>query len=257
LAGNYRVLLYLDGSRRTSSNSLEFHVTAPRRQFRTLHEGLVGYEAYYQSRPFESCWWARVGGEVTRDPSAFFDLRHTPDVDRLVAAIGLPAERTNDSREIWRRVTTVWGWLRENQLNGRDRNYAAAQRFLADLHRWPALAEVATMYVRFGGIVWGTCMSRAQMFATLLAAVGVPHERFGIAEARWKPEYSQHMYVALFLNQRWFYLDPTYIEDELRSDVPSSVGRGAADYVHPRVWTGLPGTRWTTVPRIGTFSLSE
>lgn len=75
-------------------------------------------------------------------------------------------------------------------------------------------------------------MCRAQTFATLLYRVGIPINRLAIAETRWKPTYSQHMYIVLRLGCRWFYVDPSVNIPELPAE-PNNIGGGTADYIHP------------------------
>lgn len=75
-------------------------------------------------------------------------------------------------------------------------------------------------------------MSRAHILATLLYRVGIPSDRMAIAVTKWKPTYSQHMYIVLKLGCHWYYVDPSVTIPALR-ETPDNVGSGTRDYLHP------------------------
>ena len=217
------------------------------RKEETLYEGIVKYQRT------SSGWWMRCDGKVDDESDYFFPRINTYNskIDSLVTDIlGYRPNRTWKDREVWLRVNQVWKWLQQNQLSPNNPNYAKADRYIESLPSWPSISNIAHMYYKYRGICWGTCMSRAQLFATLLYSVGIPPEKFAITESRWKPEYSQHKYVILHVNQSWFYLDPTYIEQRLTKDAVFSVGHGRADYIHPRSVILLPGSTISGVPLI-------
>jgi hypothetical protein len=61
--------------------------------------------------------------------------------------------------------------------------------------------------------------------------------------AKWKLEYSQHLYVVLRIEDRWIYLDPTCNEGHpALSAAPENVGCNTADYSHPNSINPLPGS---------------
>lgn len=216
------------------------------RSEQTLYQGIV----YYKHTP--QGWWMRCGGTVDNRSDSFFpqiNIRNQ-NVLTLLSAVGCPTNLTWNDTVIWQRVVKVWKWLQSNQLSPGSANYNAAKAYISGLGHWPALFEIAHVYVTYGGIFWGTCMSRAQLFATLLYAVGVPPDKFTIAEAYWKPAYSQHMYVIIYLNNHWYYLDPTYISQNLSITNVASVGSGSADYIHPLKIMLLPGSKLPGVPLV-------
>lgn len=253
--GVYKVLIYYDRSYRTSSNSIDFRVTGAPRYVTTRYEGRVGYEIIYYE---PSCWWKRLDGVVDRNVDAYFPEvdRITPDVDRLIAAIGCPTTRPTNDREMWIRTVKVWEWLQANELKPNDANYSNAENFYGSLGRWPSLADIAAMYSRYGGIYWGTCMSRAQLYATLLYAIGLPSDRLAIAETRTARGPGaggyQHMYVILYIKGHWIYLDPSCINLDLPDfELISSVGCvRSADYSHPCKVKILPGSQLSGVPLV-------
>lgn len=220
-------------------------VRASKRE-QSLYQGTLYY------KPTPEGWWMRSDGTVDNRSDGFFpqiDVTNS-EVSALLSAIGAPTNLTWNDTEIWNRVVKVWQWLQTNQLQPGSANYNAAHTYISGLGHWPALFEIAHMYAAYGGIYWGTCMSRAQLLATLLYAVGIPPDKFAIAEAYWKPEYSQHMYVIIYLNGHWYYLDPTYINQNLSASTITSIGSGSADYVHPLKIKLLPGSTIPGVPLV-------
>lgn len=212
----------------------------------TMYQGVRDY------KPTPTGWWLRCDGEVDTNYNSYFpDINNRPaSVGTLLSAIGCPTSSTSNDGEIWNRIVAVWTWLQSNQLEEGDANYEAAHSYIRGLGHWPSLADTAHVYVTYGGIYWGTCMSRAQLFATLLYAVGINKRKFGIAESYWKPEYSQHMFVVVYLNNHWYYLDPTNIGASISTTTPASIGGGPADYVHPLGIKPLPGGNFWGVPLI-------
>lgn len=210
----------------------------------TLYEGVQAYQC-----EGTTCW--RVNGTVDRRVESFFPNieASSPEIDAMLAAIGVPVDRTEDSQEIWDRARVVWEWLHSHSLSGSAADSARA--FRSSLPSWPSIQDFAFMFVTWGGHLWDpangsfqcTCMCRAQHYATLLYKVGVPPNRMAIAEARWKEDYSQHMYIVLQLGARWLFVDPSSTSSvpEL-PDWPSSVGTGTADYEHPNNLFTLPGS---------------
>ncbi|MBN2533312.1 MAG: hypothetical protein JXB88_10490 [Spirochaetales bacterium] len=210
----------------------------------TLYQGDVLY------RQTPEGWWIRTDGKVDDRSHLFFpgSTITNADVTALLDSIGCATTLTNNDAEIWNRAVQVWNWLQTHQLTS-GANYTAAQTYYQGLGNWPSIAQIAYMYVHFGGIYWGTCMSRSQLFATLLFGVGIHPDRFAIAEAYWKASYSQHMYVILYLNGHWYYLDPTCIFQSIPAS-PASIGCTSADYAHPVGIFTLPGSSLSYVPLV-------
>lgn len=104
--------------------------------------------------------------------------------------------------------------------------------------------DLAYMFVNYGGIYWGgTCMYRSLVLSTLLYRVGIPPDRMAVAETRYRPVYSQHMYVVLRLGCHWYYIDPSCMSDHPALSVsPENLGCIPADYAHPNSLTLLPGS---------------
>ncbi len=203
----------------------------------TLYEGTKEYSCNV------ACW--RDDGTVDTGWDGFFpdiDVDNA-DIQALLSDIGAPVALTNDDTEIWNRTRTVWAWIQQQGLWPGQANYEQAYEYRAALGHWPSIAEFAHMFVTWGGFWWGgcTCMCRAQTFATLLCRAGIPPDRMAIAETRWKPEYSQHMYVVLKIGCHWYYVDPSENISPL-SGAPANVGSGSKDYVHPNNLILVPGS---------------
>ncbi len=207
---------------------------------RTLYEGIKNYTC-----DSECCYCWRDDGRIDVSWDYFFPEIETENdnIRSLLGSIGLPTEPTSDENEIWRRVRTVWSWLRVHVLREGGPNYDAACDFLRSLSGWPSIGNIADMFSRYGGLCWGTCMSRAQILTTLLYRVGIPPERIAIAETRRSSEYSQHMYVVLRLECHWYYIDPSCMDfHSVLSHFPENVGCIPADYRHPNKLVLLPGS---------------
>jgi hypothetical protein len=207
----------------------------PQIEEETLYEGTKVYTCN------STCW--RDDGTVD-DTWDFTDINtNNANIAALLADIGTPTTPTTDDDEIWNRTRTVWAWLQAHGLGLGDPNYNEVLEYRTSLGHWPSIAEFAHMFVTWGGFLWGgcTCMCRAQTLATLLYRVGISSDRMAIAETKWKPAYSQHMYVVLKLGCHWYHVDPSVNIPEL-SDAPENVGSGSADYIHPNKLKLIPGS---------------
>ncbi len=207
----------------------------PRIQDETLYEGTKAYTC-------DVCCWRDDG---TLDSGTFFpgiDAK-SPEIAALLSDIGAPTAPTSDAAQIWDRTRTVWSWLQDHGLSPADPHYEDVKNYRAGLGHWPSIAEYAHVFKTWGGFFWSgcTCMCRAHTFATLLYRTGIPADRMAIAESRWKPSYSQHMYVVLRLGCHWYYVDPSTNLPALPA-TPSDIGSGDADYRHPNNLTLLPGS---------------
>lgn len=184
-----------------------------------------------------------------------------PDIDAecdtisaLLDSIGAGTDATEDDSLIWQKCSTLWDWLRNNaSFRASDPDWQTASSFMMS-QNWPSIEMIARTYMIYGFIPWGSCMSKAQTFTTLLYRTGVPKARIAIAEARTKLRYSQHMYTVLFLGRRWLYLDPGYTPSPFPSygnytSVPV-LGAGYFDYCHPHRMMTIPGSGLTVVPEI-------
>lgn len=105
----------------------------------------------------------------------------------------------------------VWKWIQNNVQV--DNSAYASIASVAD--SWPSILDYAKYFTTHGKLVWAACFSRAHLFATLLGRMIYPRYRFAIAEAHHteggEPPTATHVYVAVYVAERWFYLDPTTI----------------------------------------------
>ena len=237
LRDGHRELVYSNPARLWLS---DVALNQPQIEEETLYEGVKVYTC-----DGTTCWRDDGAADDTWD---FVDKdADSPQIAAMLADIGAPTTPTEDDAEIWSRTRTVWAWMQAHGLGPGDPNFAEAQAYRASLGHWPTVAEFAYMFATYGGFNWSdcTCMCRAQTFATLLYRAGIPVNRMAIAETRWKPSYSQHMYIVLQLDKRWFYVDPSANDPELPLS-PTSIGfGGTADYTHPNSLTVIPGSTLT------------
>jgi hypothetical protein len=209
----------------------------------TLYRGKVHYT-------FDGAWCMRSDGTVSSGPFTNIDAQ-SPEIDALMTSIGAGTTPPSTPRATWSKCCRLWNWCRANMRYAPgDPTYEAAQTYLM-ASGWPAIQRIAETFDQYGFVPWGTCMSRAQLFTTLLYRTGVSKDELGICESVWKFRYSQHMYTGVFVGGRWIYLDPTYIHlgipayEEMTS-VPAS--GGVADYCHPGSLKVVAGAALGGVP---------
>ncbi|MFW9845874.1 MAG: hypothetical protein ACFFD6_03950 [Candidatus Thorarchaeota archaeon] len=196
----------------------------------TKHEGVITYYRFWN-------FWVRVGTPATRIPDAFFyDFENGSSVVwDLINDVGAPTAWPRTQEEIWDRITTVWNWLRDNVRYDGD----AYASIASDPNRWPSIRELAQYYADHGELVWAACFSKAHLFATLLGRV-LPRWHTIIASAHHTeggaPPTASHVYTGVYLSDRWFYLDPSFVNSIQIPDFQnkSSIGQfSTVDYEHP------------------------
>ena len=213
----------------------------------TTFDGTAAYRAYSTLlwRDGWVSWWSRLDGIVQDDPDYFFpDFSASSDeIDALLDEMGAGTDTAYASEEIWEKAATVWRWLADNTDSGTCSGESG----------WPSIEEIADYYNDYGAVAWGSCMSKAQLYATLLGRVGVPVDRLAVAEAHYS-ETATHCYVVILLSDGWCYLDPTYVYSTTLPDYLDRVSVGyhaTADYTHPYEVVILPGSGLDGVPLVG------
>lgn len=218
-------------------------------------DGLVRYfpRAEIDCDGQRAVWWARMGGGVTSNDPFFFPgfWQTNGRIVSMLQSIGVGTAPACSGEEIWARAAAVWAWLRVHARPGPASGYGSPDR-------WPSLDEMAAMYERYGTVPWYACFSRAHLFATLLGSVGIPADHVAIASAHYPYDnengYAQHVYVALRVDHRWYYLDPSYV-NTLAALPPyenrASYGlRAGCQYSYPYEVVILPGSGLDTVPML-------
>jgi hypothetical protein len=172
----------------------------------TKHEGDVLYFKYWN-------FWVRAGVKSDQRCDLFFrDFeKSNANTDKLLKDIGIPKVNAETEEVVWSRIGKVWNWLKVNvQDNGTE--YAT---ILPDSSHWPSILDFANYYVNHNKLVWAACFTKAHLFATLLGRTISPRFRFAIAQSHHTeggaPATASHVYVAVYVNDRWYYLDPTAI----------------------------------------------
>jgi hypothetical protein len=112
---------------------------------------------------------------------------------------------------VWNRLTGHVGHVMHD-----DQEYCAVSSIDGE---WPSILDYARYYAQHGNLVWAACFSRAHLFATLLGRMIYPRLRFGIAEAHRTENGASptatHVYVGVYVSDRWFYMDPTAVHSEV------------------------------------------
>ncbi len=214
----------------------------------TKHEGAVLYFKYWN-------FWVRAGvGADLRSDIFFRDFERTDaDTDTLLSDVGFPWRKAETEEAVWSRIGIVWNWLRDNVQNNND-EYSTITSIDGE---WPSILDFARYYADHGNIVWAACFSKAHLFATLLGRMIYPRFRFAIAEAHHSengaPPTATHVYVAVYVGERWFYLDPTavYSKDFPDFNHRKSIGVegfNTVDYEHPYMLMPVPLSGFEQVP---------
>ena len=196
----------------------------------TMYEGSVTYLKFWN-------FWVRAATPVTPDWDFFFHDYESgaPEVWKLLADVGVPTVWPRSEEEVWERIMRVWDWLGDNV-----RTDNAAYSDLVDaVERWPSITELARYYDEHGELVWSACFSKAHLFAILLGRV-LPRWHTTIVSAHHTesgaPPTASHVYVAVYLTNRWYYLDPTAVYAGTLPDFNNRRSVGlftSVDYQHP------------------------
>jgi hypothetical protein len=213
----------------------------------TKHEGNVLYFKYWN-------FWVRTGVKADLRSNLFFRdyEKANAETDKLLKDIGFPWKKAESEEEVWKRIDVVWNWLKNN-VNEDATEYVTIS---SDPNNWPSILDYAKYYVNHGKLVWAACFSKAHLFATLLGRMVYPRFRFAIAQAHHTengaPATASHVYVAVYVNNRWFYLDPTAIymafpdfAHQASIDVSSFK---TVDYEHPYDIIPVPLSGFEWVP---------
>jgi len=213
----------------------------------TKHEGDV---LYYKLWNF----WVRAGSRAMPNASEFFRDYETvnSDTDALLKDIGFPWKKAESEEDFWKRIGMVWSWLRNNvQDNGAE--YTSISSIPGT---WPSIVDYARYYKNNNHLVWAACFSKAHLFATLLGRMAYPRYRFAMAEAHHTengaPPTATHVYVAVYVGERWYYLDPTAISTVFPDYAHRrSIGVdsfASVDYEHPYEIIPVPLSGFEAVP---------
>lgn len=214
----------------------------------TKHEGNVLYFKLWN-------FWVRSGITADLRSNIFFRdyEKANTDTDELLGNIGFPLKKAETEEEVWNRIGMVWNWLRDHvQVNNSE--YSKISSVSGE---WPSILDYARYYVKHGNLVWAACFSKAHLFAIILGRMIYPRFRFAIAETHHTeggaPPTATHVYVAVYVNNRWLYLDPTAVYNENFPDFihMQSIGVdsfGTVDYEHPYMIIPVPLSGFTMIP---------
>lgn len=215
---------------------------------RTKHEGDILYWKLWN-------FWVRAGMKADMRSDTFFRDYESANAntDTLLNDLGFPWRKAETEKEVWDRIGMVWNWLKIHvQVNN-----SAYGTISTVANSWPSILDYASYYVQNGNLVWTACFSKAHLFATLLGRIVYPRYRFAIASAHHTengaPPTASHVYVAVYVAERWFYLDPTAVYS---TNFPSYAQRksigvnnfGTVDYQHPFKIIPVPLSGFDKVP---------
>lgn len=211
----------------------------------TMYEGVITYLRLWN-------FWVRVGTPAERDTDYFFhDFEsNATEVQNLLTVIGVTTAWPKTEEEIWNRISTVWDWLGANVRLDHD----AYGDLVNAVGRWPSITEFSRYFREHGDLVWSACFSKAHLFALLLGRV-LPRWHTSIVSAHHTeagaPPTASHVYVGVYLTERWYYLDPTTV---YAGPLPSFTDRHSVgtfskvDYQHPFSACPVPLSSLDSVP---------
>ena len=222
-------------------------MTPRRQQFETRYEGSIWYLQY------DGLWYRERGTVTPADDYFFLNYESTaPAVMRLLRDAGYDGRPATDDRQVWEKTRQVWDFLRTNARAQRP-----DERVNLRDDGWPSIEEHAAFYQRTGDVAWAACFSKAHLFANLLGRMGIPRDRILVATAHHTeggaPPTASHVFVLLYVGDRWYYLDPTacYAQSMPTFERRRSIGTLASvDYRHPFQVLQLPGAAGGAVPMI-------
>ena len=214
---------------------------------KTMYEGKITYLRFWN-------FWVR-SGTPAQEPTDYFFHNYesgSKQVRHWLNAVGAPTSWPRTEKEVWKRISTVWNWLRANvRIDG------AAYSTITLADRWPSIGELARYYADHHELVWAACFSKAHLFAVLLGRV-LPRWHVMIASAHHTeggaPPTASHVYVGVYLTERWYYLDPTAVYSVA---LPSFAKRRSigifdkVDYPHPFSARPVPLSPLDKVPYLG------
>ena len=214
----------------------------------TKHEGNILYWKLWN-------FWVRTGTKADMRSDEFFRdyERSNANTKTLFRAIGVTSGKAETEDDVWNNIGIVWNWLKENVQVTYDENIIVTS---VD-NSWPSILDYAKYYAQNGHLVWKNCFSKAHLFATLLGLTIRPRYRFAIATCHHTengaPPTASHVYVSVYVGDRWFYLDPLAVYS---TDFPNFVQRKSigiesfdtVDYQHPHELIPVPLSGFDRVP---------
>jgi len=214
----------------------------------TKHEGKVLYWKLWN-------FWVRAGVSADLRADRFFRdyERANNESDALLRDVGFPWAKAETEEEVWARIGMVWNWLKDNV-----RYDGSAYSSISSVEgSWPSILDYARYYANHGDLVWAACFSKAHLFATLLGRIIYPRYRFAVATGHHTengaPPTASHVYVAVYVGERWYYLDPTAVHSVSFPDYAHRKSIGVSsftsvDYEHPFKFLPVPLSGFTRVP---------
>jgi hypothetical protein len=219
-----------------------------RQRVTTLHEGEVLYLKYWN-------YWVRAGVRADDRADHFFPDFENPNtrIFDMISDIGVTTAPSNGEIHIWEKIRTVWAWLGANVVSN-----SSEYGTISASGGWPSIDEYAAYYEAHGNLVWAACFSKAHLFASILGRVGIPRWRIMSITAHHTengaPPTASHVFVAVYVNEKWYYLDPTWVYAV--PALPDFISIGSVglfttvDYRYPFKGIPIPLSGFTRIPML-------
>lgn len=188
----------------------------------TLYEGSITYLKFWN-------FWVRAATPVTPDWDFFFHDYESaaPEVWRMLGDVGAPPPGQGAKKTFGNVSCESGTGLGTTSEQTTPHTEILSMQSGAGP---PSRSSPATM-MRRGEIVWAACFSKAHLFATFLGRV-LPRWHTTVVSAHHTdggvPPTASHVYVGVYLTNRWYYLDPTAIP---AGPLPGFNSRGSLGYI--------------------------
>ena len=214
----------------------------------SMYEGSLLYLKYWN-------YWVRAGERADDRADRFY-----PDFENsnfrifaMLADIGVSTAPATTEKVVWDRVAKVWNWLsRKVSYDGEAYGTISTQPDGG----WPSIDDYAAYFETHGNLVWAACFSKAHLFVSILGRIGIPRWHVTLAESHHTeggaPPTATHVFAALYIADKWLYLDPTWVYAV--PELPDYFSRESVglfervDYIRPYATIPIPLSGFTRVP---------
>ena len=221
----------------------------------TLHMGTVKYDC-----DKDGCWMR--GSGLADTPAAYYPNVNvdSPQIQAMLADIGLPATPAANDAEAWKRLWILWDWFSRHGQYSDAVNRTEAEAYLEGYTyrvkppHFPTMADFAKVYARYGVLPWANCTAAALMFVAFAYRVGLDPNRIATAFYQTKDLSIQHVFPVIRSGDHWYYVDAVCNVPGYTQTLPyEPVNVGCidkVDYVHPTSLGVLPGSKLTKAPLV-------
>jgi len=128
------------------------------------------------------------------------------DYDKTVGIVAniTSVSRPRDDQELWSRARDIYNWLGNNYGYCPDRIFCIGGDYCAEIQYF---SPDELLYYGSQGVLCGDCDDQAHLFAGMMYASGVTHDRVRV-ECGLVGEVAGHCWNGIYLNNRWYRIDP-------------------------------------------------